>query len=68
MEVKDVINFWFKELTAKDWFSKSPKIDQEIKHRLILEEFGRYPHCNRLLGRKSTKAEVEFLKGPNSSF
>lgn len=43
-------------------------LDYEKKHRSILEEFGRYPHRNRVLGRKSTKAEVEFLKGPDSSF
>jgi len=40
----------------------------EIKHRVILEQFGRYPHRNDILGRKSTAAEVEFLKQPGSRF
>lgn len=40
----------------------------EIKHRVIIERFDRYPHRNEILGRKSTQAEVEFLKGPDSSF
>ncbi len=43
-------------------------LDYERKHRVILEKFGRYPHRNKILGRKSTPAEVQFLKGPDSSF
>jgi uncharacterized protein (DUF924 family) len=38
------------------------------KHRDIVREFGRFPHRNALLGRTSTPAEIEFLKGPGSSF
>lgn len=37
-------------------------------HRAIIERFGRFPHRNELLGRESTEEELEFLKGPNSSF
>jgi uncharacterized protein (DUF924 family) len=37
-------------------------------HKSIIEKFGRFPHRNRILGRESTSAEIEFLKGPNSSF
>ena len=40
----------------------------EIKHRDIIERFGRYPHRNALLGRSSTPAELEFLSQPGSSF
>ena len=40
----------------------------EIKHKAIIERFGRYPHRNEILGRKSTKEELEFLKQPNSRF
>lgn len=40
----------------------------EKLHKRIIERFGRYPHRNQLLGRKSTAAEKEFLKQPNSSF
>lgn len=40
----------------------------EIRHKVIVDRFGRYPHRNEILGRVSTAEEVEFLKQPNSSF
>jgi uncharacterized protein (DUF924 family) len=40
----------------------------EIKHKVIVDRFGRYPHRNSILGRTSTPEEIEFLKQPNSSF
>ncbi len=40
----------------------------ELKHADIIKRFGRYPHRNVILGRKSTEDEIEFLKQPNSSF
>lgn len=40
----------------------------ELLHKDIIDKFGRYPHRNALLGRKSTPAEIEFLKQPNSAF
>ncbi|MFC1670900.1 DUF924 family protein [Spirochaetota bacterium] len=40
----------------------------EMKHKEIIDRFGRYPHRNEILGRKSTDEEVEFLKQPGSSF
>ena len=43
-------------------------LDFEQKHKAIIERFGRYPHRNALLGRTSTKEEVEFLKQPGSRF
>ncbi|NMP31995.1 DUF924 domain-containing protein [Thalassotalea sp. M1531] len=43
-------------------------LEFELKHKAIIEQFGRYPHRNEILGRKSTEAEIEFLKQPNSSF
>jgi uncharacterized protein (DUF924 family) len=38
------------------------------RHRDIIKRFGRYPHRNGLLGRPSTPEELEFLRGPGSSF
>ena len=38
------------------------------KHKEIIDRFGRFPHRNAILGRQSTAAEAEFLKGPGSSF
>lgn len=43
-------------------------LDFEIKHRDIIERFGRYPHRNEMLGRESSAEEIEFLKQPGSSF
>jgi uncharacterized protein (DUF924 family) len=43
-------------------------LEFEHKHKVIIEKFGRYPHRNEILGRESTPEEIEFLKGPNSSF
>ena len=40
----------------------------ELRHKKIIEQFGRYPHRNYILGRKSTKEELEFLSQPGSSF
>ena len=38
------------------------------KHRVIVEQFGCYPHRNEILGRASTPEELAFLKRPGSSF
>ncbi|MGE3756226.1 MAG: DUF924 family protein [Pseudobdellovibrionaceae bacterium] len=40
----------------------------ELAHKAIVDRFGRYPHRNHILGRESTPEEIEFLKGPGSSF
>ncbi|WP_017444497.1 DUF924 family protein [Gayadomonas joobiniege] len=40
----------------------------ELKHKAIIDRFGRYPHRNKLLARASTPAEIEFLKQPGSGF
>ncbi|MDX1669625.1 MAG: DUF924 family protein, partial [Limnobacter sp.] len=40
----------------------------EKQHKAIIDRFGRYPHRNALLGRKSTAEEIAFLEEPNSSF
>ena len=39
-----------------------------LLHRDVIRRFGRFPHRNAILGRVSTPAELEFLKGPGSSF
>lgn len=43
-------------------------LDFEIKHQVIVDRFGRYPHRNAVLGRQSTAEELEFLQQPGSSF
>ncbi len=43
-------------------------LEFELKHKAIIDRFGRYPHRNAALGRESTPEELEFLKQPGSSF
>ena len=43
-------------------------LDFEYRHKEIIDQFGRYPHRNEVLGRKSTEDEKAFLQQPNSSF
>jgi uncharacterized protein (DUF924 family) len=38
------------------------------EHTLVIKRFYRYPHRNKILGRVSTKEELVFLNGPNSSW
>lgn len=40
----------------------------ELKHKLIIDRFGRYPHRNWILGRVSSAEEIEFLEQPGSKF
>lgn len=42
--------------------------DYAVRHRVIIERFGRFPHRNAALGRASTAEELAFLEQPNSSF
>ncbi len=37
-------------------------------HKEIIDRFGRFPHRNSVLGRKSSRAELAFLARPGSSF
>ena len=43
-------------------------LEFEMKHKAIIDRFGRYPHRNAALGRESTEAELEFLQQEGSSF
>jgi uncharacterized protein (DUF924 family) len=40
----------------------------ELRHKAIIDRFGRYPHRNETLGRASTVEELEFLAQPGSRF
>ncbi len=42
--------------------------DFELRHKAIIDRFGRYPHRNAVLGRASTDEELRFLTEPGSSF
>jgi uncharacterized protein (DUF924 family) len=40
----------------------------ELRHKAIIDRFGRYPHRNAILGRTSSAEERAFLGEPGSSF
>lgn len=61
-EIHDVAMFLFDQPGLEDNFNF------EIKHKAIIDRFGRYPHRNKILGRESTAEELEFLSQPGSSF
>jgi uncharacterized protein (DUF924 family) len=51
--------------TAVELFSQpglEENLDFELRHKAIIDRFGRFPHRNQVLGRVSTPEEVEFLK------
>ena len=61
-EIHDIALFLFDQPGLEDSFNF------EIKHKAIIDRFGRYPHRNEILGRESTADELEFLSQPGSSF
>jgi uncharacterized protein (DUF924 family) len=52
----------------KDYRECVSGLDYAYRHLRIIERFGRFPHRNKILGRKTTSEEAEFLKQPGSSF
>lgn len=61
-EIHDIALYLFSQPGLEDNFHF------ELKHKEIIDRFGRYPHRNAVLGRESTPAELEFLSRPGSSF
>lgn len=49
-------------------FAPEDNLDFELRHKAIVDRFGRYPHRNAILGRASTAEELAFLQQPGSSF
>lgn len=43
-------------------------LDYAVRHREVIDRFGRFPHRNHLLGRESTPAEAAFLAQPGAVF
>ena len=40
----------------------------QLRHKAIIDRFGRYPHRNASLGRTSSAEEMAYLSEPGSSF
>ncbi|MDA0680106.1 MAG: DUF924 domain-containing protein [Proteobacteria bacterium] len=52
---------------ALELFRETPNLVYEVKHKAIIDQFGRYPHRNEILGRLSTPQEIDWMK-ENSGF
>jgi uncharacterized protein (DUF924 family) len=48
--------------------SQQSMLEYAVRHRAIIERFGRFPHRNDILGRQSTAEEIAFLRQPGSGF
>ena len=55
-------------LTLYQQKAEQGSLDFEKRHKVIIERFGRYPHRNEVLGRRSSPLEIKFLKEAGSSF
>ena len=42
--------------------------DYAVKHQVVIDRFGRFPHRNAILGRVSTAEEEAYLRQPGSGF
>jgi uncharacterized protein (DUF924 family) len=49
-------------------FAPQDNYEFEVRHKVIIDRFGRYPHRNEIMGRTSTPEELEFLRQPGSRF
>ena len=48
--------------TAVKLFSATDNLSFELRHKEIIDLFGRYPHRNAILDRESTAEEIEWMK------
>lgn len=55
------------EALYRAW-APAENLDYELRHKAIIDRFGRYPHRNEILGRESTAEERAFLSQPGSRF
>ena len=69
---EDISDHIFAYKICDSFLKTHPKIENIIKqfdyHTFPIKKFGRYPHRNKVLGRKSTEEEEAFLLDPNTSW
>jgi uncharacterized protein (DUF924 family) len=61
-----VIHQWAMKLFGAPGMESN--LRSERRHKAIIDQFGRYPHRNRILGRTSTPEELDFLTREGPSF
>ncbi|PSR18358.1 DUF924 domain-containing protein [filamentous cyanobacterium CCP3] len=57
-----------RSLHAADPQKFESTLDYALRHREVIQRFGRFPHRNAVLGRETTTEEAEFLQQPGSRF
>ena len=63
LEVQDECVALFTQLTEITGLDKIADFRRyALAHREVIEQFGRFPHRNAILGRESTPGEIEYLK------
>ena len=69
---EDISDHFFAHKLCDTFLKSHPQIDiikkQFNYHTIAIKKFGRYPHRNKILDRKSTKKEEVFLLKPNTSW
>lgn len=49
--------------TSTEWHAQTQShLEYAVKHRKVIEQFGRFPHRNAVLGRESTEQESRYLE------
>ncbi|MEM1151444.1 MAG: DUF924 family protein, partial [Pseudomonadota bacterium] len=43
-------------------------LDYAVRHKAVIDQFGRFPHRNAILGRENTPEERAYLAKPGSGF
>lgn len=61
-----LIHRWAEQLFRDNGLEENHRF--ELRHKEIIDRFGRYPHRNAILGRESTREELDFLEQPGSRF
>jgi uncharacterized protein (DUF924 family) len=57
------------QAAAEEWCELAEGYrDFAVRHHDIIEQFGRFPHRNQALGRKSTPAEEQYLESGGDTF
>ena len=59
---------WAAEHPAEQRAAADDTMSYAVRHREIIERFGRFPHRNAVLGRTSSPEEIAFLAEPKSAF
>ena len=67
----ELLHFWFQRMRPGQWFGCDAAADEQLRRRFAREHyrmvarFGRFPHRNAALGRRSAPAELRAIAAEN---